>query len=395
MNFSISNRLSTIPFSSIREIFEEAAAMEKSGINITHMEIGRPDFDTPQHIKDAANAALQQGNVHYTSNSGTLEFREAIADKLKRENGIIVDPNKEVVVSVGCKEAIFNLIFAFINPGDEVLIPDPAWLEYQYIVELAGGIAVSVPLLEENEFLLDPNDVRDRVTEKTKMILINTPHNPTGAVLPEYYLKELADIAIKHDLLVVSDEIYEKLIYDGEKHISMATLPGMFERTITINGFAKAYAMDGWRLGYAAGPAALIQPILKMHQYNTSCATSFAQFGGAAAYRGTQAPVQEMVQAFDQRRKLLVNRLNEMPGVNCVVPKGAFYAFPSFKEWGIPSKELATILLREAQIACVPGSAFGNYGEDFIRMAYSTSYDKIEQAMDRMEKVLKNLKVKG
>ncbi|WP_206665252.1 pyridoxal phosphate-dependent aminotransferase [Peribacillus simplex] len=394
MNFSISNRLSKIPFSSIREIFEEAATMEKSGINITHMEIGRPDFDTPQHIKDAANTALQQGNVHYTSNSGTLEFREAIAEKLKRDNGIIVDPQREVVVSVGCKEAIFNLIFAFINPGDEVLIPDPAWLEYQYIVELAGGIAVSVPLLEENEFLLNPNDVRDCVTDKTKMILINTPHNPTGAVLPESYLKELADISIKHDLLVVSDEIYEKLIYDGEKHISMATLPGMFERTITINGFAKAYAMDGWRLGYAAGPAALIQPILKMHQYNTSCATSFAQFGGTAAYRGTQTPVEEMVKAFDERRKLLVSRLNEIPGVNCVVPKGAFYAFPSFKELGLPSKELATILLREARIACVPGSAFGNHGEGYIRMAYSTSYDKIEQAMDRMQKVINSLRVK-
>lgn len=391
MNFSISNRLSKIPFSSIREIFEEAAAMEKSGINITHMEIGRPDFDTPQHIKDAANAALQEGHVHYTSNSGTLEFREAIAEKLKRDNGIIVDPVKEVVVSVGCKEAIFNLIFAFINPGDEVLIPDPAWLEYQYIVELAGGIAVSVPLLEENEFILNPNDVSDRITEKTKMILINTPHNPTGAVLPESYLKELADIAIKHDLLVVADEIYEKLIYDGEKHISIATLPGMFERTITINGFAKAYAMDGWRLGYAAGPAALIQPILKMHQYNTSSATSFAQFGGTAAYRGTQAPVEEMVKAFDERRKLLVRRLNEIPGVNCVVPKGAFYAFPSFKELGIPSKELATILLREAQIACVPGSAFGNHGEGYIRMAYSTSYEKIEQAMDRMGVVMKKI----
>ncbi|KRF46342.1 hypothetical protein ASG98_17350 [Bacillus sp. Soil531] len=395
MNLSISDRLSKIPFSSIREIFEEAARMEKRGLNITHMEIGRPDFDTPQHIKDAAKAALQQGNVHYTSNSGTIEFREAIAEKLDRDNGISVDPQKEVVVTVGCKEAIFNFIFAFINPGDEVLIPDPAWLEYQYIVELAGGVAVPIPLLEENEFLLDPNDVRDRVTKKTKMLLINTPHNPTGAVLPESYLKELADIAIRHDLLVVSDEIYEKLIYDEEKHISMATLPGMFERTVTINGFAKAYAMDGWRLGYAAGPVELIQPILKMHQYNTSCATSFAQFGGTAAYLGTQEPVEEMVKAFDRRRRLLVSRLNEMPGVQCVVPKGAFYAFPSFKELGIPSKDLATKLLREAQIACVPGSAFGSHGEGFIRMAYSTSYDEIEQAMYRMEKVIKGLTVKG
>ncbi|KAB7667796.1 pyridoxal phosphate-dependent aminotransferase [Bacillus sp. B1-b2] len=390
-----SNRITNIPFSSIREIFDEANAMQKRGINITHMEIGRPDFDTPEHIKIATYDALKQGYVHYTANNGIQELREAIADKLKRENKITVDPNKEVVVSVGCKEAIVSMILGFINPGDEVLIPDPAWLEYQYIVELAGGVVVSIPLREEEGFILNPDDIRDRLTGRTKMLILNSPHNPTGAVLPESYLIEMAEIAIKHDLLVLSDEIYEKLIYDGTEHISIASLPGMFERTITINGFSKAYAMDGWRLGYAAGPAKLIQPIMKVHQYNTSSATSFAQYGAVAAYMGTQEPVVEMVKEFDQRRQLLVKRLSELEDVSCVIPKGAFYVFPSFKETGMTSKELATFFLREAQIACVPGSAFGEFGEGYIRMAYSTEYKQIDEAMDRLADALKKLKVKG
>ncbi|WP_225228965.1 pyridoxal phosphate-dependent aminotransferase [Bacillus sp. PS06] len=395
MSIEISNRLASIPFSSIREIFEEANAMEKRGMKITHMEIGRPDFDTPIHIKEAANEALQKGHVHYTSNNGIQELREAIADKLKRDNNIMVDPNKEIVVSVGCKEAIVNTILAYINPGDEVLIPDPAWLEYQYIVELAGGVGVSIPLREEEGFNLNPEDVRMRITSRTKMLILNSPHNPTGAVLPEENLKELAEIAIQHNLLVLSDEIYEKLIYGEAKHVSIATLPGMFERTVTINGFSKAYAMDGWRLGYVAGPTALIQPIMKVHQYNTTSATSFAQYGAVAAYAGTQEPVREMVKEFDRRRQLLVSRLSELENVSCVVPQGAFYVFPSFKGTGMTSKELATLLLREAQIACVPGSAFGQCGEGYVRMAYSTEYEDINEAMDRLANVLKNLKVKG
>jgi aspartate/methionine/tyrosine aminotransferase len=391
---AISNRLSKIPFSSIREIFEEANSMEKRGINITHMEIGRPDFDTPLQIKNAANIALQNGYVHYTSNSGISELREAIAVKLKRENNMIVDPDKEVVVSVGCKEAIINTIFAFINPGDEVLVPDPAWLEYQYIIELAGGVPVSVPLIAEEDFILNPDHVRAKITNRTKMIILNSPHNPTGTVIPESQIKELAKIAIEHNLVVLSDEIYEKLIYEDAKHISIASLPGMFERTVTINGFSKAYAMDGWRLGYAAGPASLIQPILKMHQYNTTSATSFAQYGAVEAYAGSQEPVFEMVKEFDKRRQLLLNRLKEM-NISCIVPKGAFYVFPSFKEFEMSSKEVATYLLREAQIACVPGSAFGQSGEGYVRMAYSTDYDQINQAMDRLSEAMKQMKVKG
>lgn len=392
MSSLVSNRLQQIPFSSIREIFEEAASMERDGMTITHMEIGRPDFDTPAHIKEASISALEKGNVHYTSNNGIPELRQAIAAKLARENGIQVDPDRGVVVTIGCKEAIVNAMLAFLNPGDEVLVPDPGWLEYRYIVRLAGGIPVSVPLREEHGFLLDPDDVKARISSKTKMLVLNSPHNPTGSVLPQSHLKALADLAISHELIVLSDEIYEKLIYEDAEHISIAALPGMIERTLTVNGFSKAYAMDGWRLGYVAGPPALIQPIMKVHQYNTTCATSFAQYGAVAAYQDSQEPVQEMVKQFDRRRRFLVESLQQIPGVTCVAPKGAFYVFPSFTGFDLTSKEIATRLLREAQIASVPGSAFGEYGEGHIRMAYSTEFEHIADAVERMSATLIRLR---
>ncbi|WP_176557779.1 pyridoxal phosphate-dependent aminotransferase [Sporolactobacillus terrae] len=348
------------------------------------MEIGRPDFDTPQSIKKAAIRALQEGKVHYTANAGIQELKESISRKLAVENQFSVDPEKGVVITIGCKEAILDTMLAYINLGDEVLVPDPSWLEYQNIVKLAGGVPVPVALREEEEFLLNPDDVRECVTSKTKMLIVNSPQNPTGAVLPKSYLQALAEIANAFDLIVLSDEIYEKLIYDDAKHVCFASLPGMAERTIVINGFSKAYAMDGWRLGYAAGEEHLIQPILKAHQYNTSCSTSFAQYGAVSAYEGSQESVRAMVNAFDQRRKLIISRLQQMDGVHCVVPKGAFYVFPSFKSLGMSSKELAIALLEQAHIACVPGEAFGNQGQGYLRMAYSASYDQLEQAMDRL-----------
>lgn len=379
-----SDRISDIPFSSIRQVFDHAASLEKSGIDITHMEIGRPDFDTPQSIKKAAIRALQEGKVHYTANAGIQELKESISRKLAVENQFSVDPEKGVVITIGCKEAILDTMLAYINLGDEVLVPDPSWLEYQNIVKLAGGVPVPVALREEEEFLLNPDDVRECVTSKTKMLIVNSPQNPTGAVLLKSYLQALAEIANAFDLIVLSDEIYEKLIYDDAKHVCFASLPGMAERTIVINGFSKAYAMDGWRLGYAAGEEHLIQPILKVHQYNTSCSTSFAQYGAVSAYEGSQESVRAMVNAFDQRRKLIISRLQQMDGVHCVVPKGAFYVFPSFKSLGMSSKELAIALLEQAHIACVPGEAFGNQGQGYLRMAYSASYDQLEQAMDRL-----------
>lgn len=389
MEEKISERARNIPFSSIREVFDKAAKLEKEGVDIVHMEIGRPDFDTPQHIKEAAITALKDGQVHYTANTGILELRKEIANKLKNDNHITVDPENGVVVTVGCKEAVLDVILAYVNEGDEVIIPDPGWLEYQYIVKIAGGVPVPVTLKEEEDFLMSPADIEAKITSKTKLLLINSPHNPTGSVLSKSHLEKIADIAIRHNLIVVSDEIYEKLIYDDAEHISIASLPNMSEHTIVINGFSKAYSMDGWRLGYVAGEATLINPIKKMHQYNTSSATSFAQYGGVAAYKDDQKAVCEMVKSFDDRRKLIISRLKEMSGVDCVGPKGAFYVFPSFKTLNYSSKELAVLLLEEAQIACVPGSAFGDGGEGYIRLAYSTSYENIEKAMDRLELFLR------
>lgn len=391
MNISISDRLTNIPFSSIRKVFEKANEMEKNGAEITHMEIGRPDFDTPTNIKDAAIKALHNGKVHYTPNSGIAELKCAIAKKLFTDNKIMVDPVNGIVVTVGCKEAILDTVMAFINPGDEVLIPDPSWLEYGYIVDLAGGVPVSVPLHEEENYLLNPDDLKSSITPKTKLLILNTPQNPTGAVLPDNYLKQIANIVIENNLLVISDEIYEKLIYDNQRHVSIASFPELGDRTVTINGFSKAYSMDGWRLGYAAGPSNLIQSILKVHQYNTASATSFVQYGGIVAYTESQKSVDDMVKEFDQRRRLIVKRINGLSGMHCVLPKGAFYVFPSIKELGLSSKEFSDLLLEKAHIACVPGSAFGKHGEGHIRMSYSTSYDEIERAMDRLEAFVNNI----
>jgi aminotransferase len=388
----LSDRTKHIPFSSIRKVFEEAKRLEAEGARIVHMEIGRPDFDTPANIKAAASRALEAGHVHYSSNQGIPELRQAIAEKLARENGIQVDPETGVVITIGCKEAILDTFLAFLNPGDEVLVPDPSWLEYTHTVEFLGSSPVSVPLRPERDFVLDPDDIAARITGKTKMLVLCSPHNPTGAVMDEETVRALADLCIQHDLLVLSDEIYEKMVYDGARHISIGSLPGMSERTITINGFSKAYAMDGWRLGYAAGAKSLIQPILKVHQYTTTCANTFAQFGAVEAYRGPQDAVAEMVAEFDRRRTFLVEQLNEIPGVSCVVPRGSFYTFPTFHGYGMDSQEMATYLLREAHIACVPGSAFGTAGEGHIRLAYSTDFESIELGLDRMREVLAKLR---
>ncbi|KKI85125.1 pyridoxal phosphate-dependent aminotransferase [Shouchella clausii] len=384
MSIDVSKRISQIPFSDVREIFEEAKKMERAGHAITHMEIGRPDFDTPAHIKKAAALALENGDVHYTSNVGTVQLREAIAKKLSHENEIHVNPDTEVVVTIGCKEAIVNSVLAYVNPGDEVLIPDPGWLEYRYIVELASAKAVPYPILEENQFIPDPKKMETLISNKTKMIILNTPHNPTGAVVPREILMEVAQLAERHNLIVLSDEIYEKLVYDGAKHVSFASLPGMKTRTLTINGFSKAYAMDGWRLGYAAGEEQLLMPVKKVHQYHTTCATSFAQAGGAAAYNESQRDVESMVASFNERRQYLVESLSSIEGIECTVPKGAFYLFPKFPGLSLPSKEIAKLLLLEAKIACVPGSSFGEYGEGYVRMAYSTNQKELEAAVTRL-----------
>jgi aminotransferase len=384
-------RMNAIPFSGIRVIFQAAAELESQGKQVIHLEIGRPDFDTPQHIKDAAKQALDEGFVHYTSNYGILELREAIAEKLHRENGIQVDPQSEIIVTLGVNQALSTTMLALLDPGDEVLVPDPFYLNYLNCMRLAEARAIHVPLREENEFQVDPSDLEQAVTPKTKMIIINSPHNPTGAVLDSETIEAIANVAIEHDLLVLSDEIYEKIIYDRTEHHSIASLPGMGERTVTLNGFSKAYSMTGWRLGYVAARKHLIDPLIRTHQYVGTSANSFAQKGAVAAYRGPQDCVQEMVSEFDRRRLFVMEALEQIDGVSCIRPRGAFYAFPSVRELGVPDEKLAYYLLREAGVALVPGSAFGEYGQGHLRLSYANSYQNIQTAVDSIDQALRGL----
>jgi aminotransferase len=386
-----SERVKDIPFSSIRVVFEGAKRMEQAGKKVYHMEIGRPDFGTPTHIQEAATKAMADGIVHYTPSAGLPELCEAIAEKLQRDNGIKVDPAGEVIVTVGVKSALFCIMQALLNPGDEVLLPDPCWLDYFHCVSLAGGVPVSIPLREELGFQIDPNELEGLVTPRTKIIVAITPHNPTGMVATRETLEAIAEVAQRHNLIVVSDEIYENMVYDGAVHQSLATFPGMAERTITLNGFSKAYAMDGWRLGYIAAPRNIARPILKVHMYNVSCATSFAQMGAVAALRGPQDCVTTMVAEFDRRRRMIMDAFANIDGLTCFKPQGAFYVFPNIKAFGMSSEQMAAYLMNEAALATVPGSAFGTWGEGYLRLAYSDSYENLEQAMELLRNALAKL----
>ncbi|MFQ5917991.1 MAG: pyridoxal phosphate-dependent aminotransferase [Candidatus Binatia bacterium] len=383
--------METVPFSGIRKMMERAQQLDREGKKVIHLEIGRPDFDTPVHIKQAATRALDEGVVHYTSNYGLPSLRSAIAEKLHRDNGLDYDPLSEIIVTAGANEGIFMALMATLNPGDEVLVPDPSWLNYFHCISMAGGRAVSVPLHEEDSFKLDPEEVARAITPRTRMLIVVSPHNPTGAVLSKDDLKALASLACERNLLVLADEIYEKLVYDGAEHHSIASLPGMWERTLTVNGFSKAYSMTGWRLGYVAGPRELIDILIRVHQYTAVCATSFAQSGAVTAYQGRQDCVEDMRREFARRRTLILDRLERMKDIECVHPDGAFYVFPSIQGLRRTSEEVAMQLLEDALIATVPGSAFGKYGEGYLRLAYSNSYENIEEAMNRMEKNLGRL----
>jgi aspartate/methionine/tyrosine aminotransferase len=385
--------MKAIPFSGIRKIFQAAAELESQGQQVIHLEIGRPDFDTPAHIKEAAKQALDQGFVHYTSNYGLLELREAIAEKLLKDNGIRVEPESEIIVTLGVNQALVITMLALLDPGDEILIPDPFYLNYLHCAQLAEARVIRVPLREENEFQVAPPALETAITPRTKLIIINSPHNPTGAVLDKEVLEAIAEIAIERNLLVLSDEIYEKIIYDGAQHHSIASLPGMAERTITVNGFSKAYSMTGWRLGYVAAGKHLIHSLIRAHQYVGTSANSFAQKGAVAAYRSAQDCVEEMVSEFDRRRRFLVEALEQIEGVSCLRPRGAFYVFPSVKELGMPDEKLAYYLLREAQVALVPGSTFGEYGHGHLRLSYANSYENIQGAVERIERALSKLGV--
>ncbi|WP_297073740.1 pyridoxal phosphate-dependent aminotransferase [Thermococcus sp.] len=387
---ALSDRLELVNPSEIRKLFDLAAGME----DVISLGIGEPDFDTPGHIKEYAKEALDKGYTHYGPNAGLPMLREAIARKLKEQNDIEADPKSEIMVLVGANQAFLMGLATFLKDGEEVLIPSPMFVSYAPAVILAGGKPVEVPTYEENEFRLSVDDLEKHFTKKTRALIINTPNNPTGAVLTRRDLEEIADFAVEHDLIVLSDEVYEHFVYDGVKNHSIASLNGMFERTITINGFSKTFAMTGWRLGFVAAPSWIIEKMTRFQMYNATCPVTFVQYAAAKALEDERSwkAVQEMRREYDRRRNLVWKRLNEM-GLPTVKPKGAFYIFPRIRETGLTDKEFSELMLREARVAVVPGSAFGKAGEGYIRISYATAYEKLEEAMDRMEKVLKEKKL--
>lgn len=383
--------MENLPFSGIRVMMERANRMQREGADIIHMEIGRPDYDTPEVIKKAAYASIEKGNVFYTSNYGTPELRAAIAEKLARDNGIEYSP-EEVLVTIGVGEGTYAAIAAFCNPGDEILVPDPVWLNYIHVPNFFEAVPVAYSLKEENDYQISADEIESLISDKTRMMVINSPGNPTGAVQTKETLEKLAEIAKKYDLIVVSDEIYEKLVYGDAKHVSIASLPGMKKRTITLNGFSKCYSMTGWRLGYAAAPVEMIQGMVRVHQYINTCASSFVQEAGITALREAEDDVKIMVNEYNRRRDYAVEQINSMDGVSCKLPGGAFYIFVNIKELGKSSAEVADYLLDHAHVATVPGSAFGKGGEGYVRLSYATAYEQIVEAMERMRKAFAELK---
>ena len=384
-------RMQCLPFSGIRKVFEAANKLRAQGIDVVDLTMGRPDFDTPAHIKKAAVKALDEGRVHYTSNYGIPELTKAIAKKMKANNNLDYDPTGEILVTVGASEAIFGAMVSFLNPGDEVILPAPAWVNYVVIPGMLGAKTVTVTLKEENGFALSAEDITAKITPKTKMLILINPNNPTGGVVLEEDLREIAEMAVKHNFIVLSDEIYDHLIYDGNKHISIGTYPGMKERTITVNGVSKTYSMTGWRIGWAAADKNLIKSMVRCHQYMVACPTSFSQYGAVEALEGPQDCIGEMVAEFKRRRDLIVKSIKAMPKISCVNPSGAFYIFANIKGMNMTSVEASNFFLEKAAVAAVPGTAFGEEGEGYLRIAYSNSYENIQRAMVNMEEALKKL----
>ena len=383
----ISPIVSQVPPSGIRRFFDIAAEME----DVISLGVGEPDFVTPWSIRESCVYGLEQGYTSYTANRGLLELRQEIVNLHENRYGISYDAAKDVLVTVGVSEALDIALRAVLSPGDEVLIPEPCYVSYSACTIMAGGKAVPVPAKIENEFRVTPADLEAHVTPKTKVLLIGYPNNPTGAVMSRSDLLAVAEFAEKHDLIVISDEIYGDLTYGGEEHVCFSSLPGMKDRTILLNGFSKAYAMTGWRIGYALSNPAFISAMTKIHQYTMLCAPITAQIAAVEALRHGEKYMKKMVSEYDKRRRLIYDGLTKM-GLECFEPKGAFYIFPSIKSTGYTSEEFAEKLLMSEHVALVPGNAFGNCGEGYVRCSYATSIDKISEALSRIENFLKNHK---
>lgn len=384
MREPLSKMIKAIPPSGIRKFFDIVSEMEDA----ISLGVGEPDFDTPWHIREEGIYSLEQGRTFYTSNAGLKELKEEICRYLKRTQNIYYPPG-DILVTVGGSEAIDIALRAMLDPGDEVLIPQPSYVSYEPCTILANGKPVIIQLKEENDFRLTAEEVLEAVTDKTKILILPFPNNPTGAIMEREDLEKIARVVVEKDLYVISDEIYSELTYSG-KHVSIASLPGMQERTVLINGFSKAYAMTGWRLGYAVAPAAIIEQMIKIHQFAIMCAPTTSQYAALEALRKGDADVKRMRESYDKRRRFLLNELNKM-GMDCFTPYGAFYVFPSIRKFGMTSDEFAERLLKEQKVAVVPGTAFGACGEGYLRISYAYSIDDLKVALGRIDEFIKSL----
>ena len=387
MRNPLSDTIVNIPPSGIRKFFD--IVVEMNDPEVISLGVGEPDFDTPWHIRDEGIYSLEKGRTFYTSNSGLIELRNEICNYLKRRIGVEYDPVHETLITVGGSEAIDIGLRAMVNPGDEVIIPQPCYVSYEPCAILAGAKPVIIDLKAENEFRLTAAELEEAITEKTKLLILPFPNNPTGAIMEKSDLEAIAEVIRKHDIYVMSDEIYAELTYKGE-HVSIASLPGMKERTLLINGFSKAYAMTGWRMGYVCGPARILAQMTKIHQFAIMCAPTTSQYAAVEALRNGDADVTEMRDAYNQRRRFLMHEFKDI-GMECFEPYGAFYVFPSIQKYGMTSDEFAERLLREKKLAVVPGTAFGRSGEGFLRISYAYSIDNLKRAMGRIREFVGTL----
>jgi aspartate aminotransferase len=391
MSMKLAARVGQVSPSLTLAISAKAKALKAQGVDVCSFSAGEPDFDTPAHIKAAAKQALDEGKTKYGPAAGEPKLREAIARKLREDNSLGYNA-ENVIVTNGGKHSLFNLMLALIEAGDEVIIPAPYWLSYPEMVKLAGGTPVIVPTDASKGYKITPDQLRSSITPQTKLFVFNSPSNPTGMVYTPAEVKALAEVVVEKDILVVSDEIYEKILYDGAEHFSIgAVSPDLFERTIISSGFAKAYSMTGWRLGYLAGPVELIKTVNTIQDHSTSNVCTFAQYGAIAALEGSQDCVEEMRLAFAQRRQVMLERLNAIPGLICPKPDGAFYMFPNISKTGLKSLEFCNALLESQQVAVIPGIGFG--ADDCIRLSYATDMASIEKGMDRLDKFVRSASV--
>ncbi len=383
----LSNRTHEVEWSGIRIMFALADQIP----DVVNLGIGQPDFDTPEFIRDAAKQALDDGYTRYPPAKGFEDVRRAIARKLKRENNIIADPDTDIYVAVGAMQVIFNICLHLLNKGDEVIVIDPGY-DYYSQIHLFGGVPVPVVALESNRFKVDPDDIKAAITDKTKLIIINTPSNPTGAILDETILRAIAQLAMEHDLIVLSDEPYEHILFDGHQHISIGSFDGMAERTISAFTLSKSYAMTGWRVGYTVAPAAIIDEMEKLMEHMVSGVTAVAQRAALAAIEAPPDCIREMVKTYDKRRLIVYEGLNAIEGIQCLKPQSTFYAFPNISSFGLSSWDLAKYLVKEHRVALVPGSIFGKAGEGYVRLSFAASAEQLKEGIARIRRGVEALK---